>query len=119
VAGKHGASKTSAVKYLASQHWPERKHGEGLLVAGVVKDVAANTSAGSMVEITLDASVRDRTLMIPVVAQNNLENFPTVGDELVVVGRVIEEPKTHLPGYEGDASRVLLYGDSVTAPNGQ
>lgn len=111
IAGVPG--KLTAVKFLADQQWPARKHDEGLLVAGVVKEIQ---SAGPMFQITLDASVRSSTLSIPVVTAFDPSDTAAIGDELLVLGRVIVEPQTNLPGYEGDAERVLLYGYSVKVP---
>lgn len=112
IAGVGGPSKTPAVRFLASTHWTERKAGEGLLAAGIVKEFKA---AGSLFEITLDAT-RSAPLIIPVVSAENPQDFCQVEDELVVVGRIIDEPKTNLPGYEGAAPRVLLLGYCVKTP---
>lgn len=112
VAGVGGPSKTPGVRFLASTHWTERKAGDGLLVAGTVKDFKA---VGSLFEITLDAT-RTTPLTIPVVSTTNPQDFCQLSDELVVAGRLIDDPRTNLPGYEGDHSRILFLGYSVKAP---
>jgi hypothetical protein len=111
LAGNKG--KLSAVRYLASSHWKDRKAGDGLLAAGVVKDLKA---AGAMFEVTFDAVVRDMTLTIPVVTYDNPQDLCHIDDELVLVGRIVDDPKTNLRGYEGAAARVLLFGYAVKTP---
>jgi hypothetical protein len=113
IAGIGGPSKLSAVRFLAASHWPERKNGAGVLAAGVVKEFKA---AGPHFEITLDAAARNSPLTLPVVSANNPQDFCQLEDELVLVGRVIDDPKSSLPGYEGEQPRVLLLGYCIKAP---
>lgn len=113
IAGIGGPSKLSAVKFLASSHWPQRKQGAGLLVAGTVKEIKR---AGPQHEITLDAASRGLPLEIPVVSIANPEKLCQAGDELVIAGRIVEDPKANLPGYDGAAPRVLMLGYCVKVP---
>jgi hypothetical protein len=103
--------KVSALKSLTDLQAPARKHDEGVLVAGSVQDFKAS---GSMFELTtLAGKKRTET---PVICANNPQDFCAPGDELLIVGRVVENPQKHIPGYEGDHARVVLYGYSVMAP---
>jgi len=113
IAGVGGPSKLSAVRFLAASHWPERKDGAGILAAGVVKEFKA---AGPHFEITLDAAARTTPLVLSVVSANNPQDFCQVEDELVLVGRVIDNPKANLPGYEGEQPRVILLGYCIKVP---
>jgi hypothetical protein len=112
LAGKSGASKISAIKFLTAQRWSAQKNDQGLIAAGIVKDFK---SAGPLFEVALDASVRDTSLTIPLVTANNPQDLAKIGDEIVALGRVIDQPKTNLPGYEGDQPRVLLLGFAMRA----
>ncbi len=116
LAGVGGPSKLSAVRFLAASHWPERKHGAGMLAAGVVKEFKA---AGPHFEITLDAAARMAPLSLPVVSANNPQDFCQLEDELLLVGRVIDDPQTNLPGYEGQQPRVILLGYCIKVPKPQ
>ncbi len=100
--------KVSALKSLTDIQAPTRKHDEGVLVAGSVQDFKAS---GSMFELTTLAGKKGTET--PVICANNPQDFCAPGDELLIVGRVIENPKKHIPGYEGDHERVVLYGYSV------
>ena len=90
---------------------PERKHNEGVLVAAVVQDFHA---AGSMFECLTESG--KSLAETAIVCATNPQDFCDVGDELLVVGRVVEDPRKNIPGYEGDRQRVVLYGYSVTVP---
>jgi hypothetical protein len=103
--------KVSALKALTDLKMPERKHDEGVLIAGAVQDFK---SAGSMFELTTLAGKKGTET--PVICATNPQDFCAPGDELLIVGRVIENPKKNIPGYEGDHERVVLYGYSVKVP---
>jgi len=110
IAGQPG--KVNAIKSLTGLHLPKRKHDEGVLVAGVVEDFRA---AGPMFECTVQAG-RTELIETAIICANNPQDFCDAGDELLVVGRVVENPRKNIPGYEGDRERVVLYGYSVTVP---
>jgi hypothetical protein len=112
ISGAKGSSKLNPVKSLAAQHWPAAKQDDGLLVAGTVKDIQP---AGRLFEITLDGSSQSE-LFLPILTTTNPEELCAAGDILVAIGRVLDEPQKHLPGYEGQHSRVLLLGHAVRAP---
>ncbi len=103
--------KVSALKALTDLNLPERKHDEGVLVAGVVQDFKA---AGSMFECTTQAG--KSLAETPVISATNPQDFCQPGDELLIVGRVVENPQKNIPGYEGEHKRVVLYGYSVKVP---
>jgi hypothetical protein len=107
-------SKVSALKSLTDLKAPGLKHDEGVLLAGMVQDFQA---AGSMFEITTLAGKKGTET--PVVSANNPQDFCATGDELLIVGRIVENPKKHIPGYEGDHERVVLYGYSVKVPKAE
>jgi hypothetical protein len=46
----------------------------------------------------------------------NPDDLCAVGDVLVIIGRILDEPQKHVPGYEGNQPRVLLLGHAVRAP---
>jgi ribosomal protein L19 len=52
---------------------------------------------------------------VPVLLRSEPKEFQP-GDEVLLVGRVVEQPRDRLEGYEGDASRVLLFGAAVKPP---
>jgi len=116
LAGVGGPNKLSGVRFLAASHWTERKAGEGLLVAGHVKDFKA---VGPQFEVTLDATTRGNALSIPLICDKNPQDFCQLEDELVVVGRIIDNPKANLPGYDGANPRILMLGYCVKAPKTQ
>ena len=63
----------------------------------------------------VDASSRTE-FFVPILTTTNPDELCAVGDVVVIVGRVLDEPQKHLPGYEGQQSRVLLLGHCVRAP---
>jgi hypothetical protein len=102
--------KVSAFGYLGRTHFPERKAGEGVAAAGTVSEFR---SAGSVYETTLDAG---SGVQILIVSPGNPQDFCQVGDQLLAAGRIALEPAKNIPGYQGDAERVMLLGDSVVVP---
>jgi hypothetical protein len=106
--------KVSALKALTDMQAPGRKHDEGVLIAAAAQDFQ---SAGSMFELTTLAG--KTATETPVICANNPQDFCAPGDELLIVGRVVENPKKHIPGYEGDRQRVVLYGYSVKVPKAE
>jgi hypothetical protein len=106
--------KVSALKALTDMQAPGRKHDEGVLIAAAAQDFQ---SAGSMFELTTLAG--KAATETPVICANNPQDFCAPGDELLIVGRVVENPKKHIPGYEGDRQRVVLYGYSVKVPKAE
>jgi hypothetical protein len=106
--------KMSALKSLTDINLPQRKHDEGVLLAGVVQDFAA---AGSLFASKFQAgkSLTETTI----ISTANPQEAYKVGDELLVVGRIVENPKKNLPGYEGDAERVVLLGSAVAVPKAE
>lgn len=113
LSGARGVSRLRPIKFLTAQRWPEQSSGQGLLAAGTVK---AFHPRGSLYEVALDASVRDESAAVPLVTAKNPRDLCQVGDELLVLGRVVEQPNENLAGYGGDQPRVLLLGYAVRVP---
>jgi len=116
LAGATGRSRVNAIKFLTLQRWPEVLSDHGLVAAGTVKSFRA---AGPLFEVTLDAGVRDSPLTLPLVTRNNPQDLCKVGDEIVAIGRVVDDPKQSLAGYQGDKPRVLFVGFAVRAAKPQ
>jgi hypothetical protein len=113
LSGAKGTSRVRPIRFLAAQQWPEQRNGQGLLVAGTVKEIAP---IGPLFEVLLDASTRDAALILPLISTNDPQDLCKPGDELVVVGRVVDNPLQILPGYDGDQQRVLRVGFAVRVP---
>jgi hypothetical protein len=113
LSGANGVSRLRPIKFLTARWWPEHPVGQGLLAAGTVK---AFESRGSLFDVTLQTGASDSPLSVPLVTAKNPRDLCKVGDELVVLGRVVEQPKESLPGYDGDEPRVLLVGYAVRVP---
>jgi hypothetical protein len=103
--------KVSALKALTDNNLPQRKHDEGVLLAGAAQGFE---SAGSLFACKFQAgkSMAETTL----VSFTDPAEFCQAGDELLVVGRVVENPAKNLRGYEGEAERVVLLGYAVSVP---
>jgi len=106
--------KVSALKSLTDLNLPKRKHEEGVLLAGVVQEFAP---AGTLFACKFQAgkSLAETTVL----SAANPEESYKAGDELLLVGRVVEDPVKNLPGYEGDATRVVLLGYAVAVPKAE
>jgi hypothetical protein len=105
------SNKVAAMKSLTDLQLPLRKHDEGVFLACTVQDIQA---AGSLFECQVSAGKSGS--MAAVVAHNNPQDFCKPGDELLIVGRIIDDPQKNLPGYEGASARVILYGYHVAVP---
>jgi hypothetical protein len=107
--------KVSALKSLTDIHLPQRKADEGVLLVGVVQDFFQ--PAGSLYACTLQSG---KSLSpTPLIAASNPEEFCKPGDELILVGRVVENPRKNLRGYEGDHPQVVLLGYAVPVPKAE
>ena len=106
--------KVSALKSLTDINLRQRKHDEGVLLAGVVQEFAPAGShyAGKFLAGKSGAEVI-------VVSTSDPKDAFSPGDELLLVGRVVEDPAKNLPGYEGDAPRVVLLGIAVPVPKAE
>jgi hypothetical protein len=114
LAGKKGT--LNAARFLTAQSWPELPDGQGFFAAGTVKQIQA---AGPLFEMTLESTVRDTTASLPVITVGNPRDLCQPGDELIVVGRLVEQPKLNLPGYGGDQPRVLTAGFAWRVPKAE
>ncbi|MCI0358934.1 MAG: hypothetical protein L0211_10685 [Planctomycetaceae bacterium] len=106
--------KVSALKSLTDLNLPQRKHDEGVLLAGAVQEFAP---AGTLFACKFQAG-KSLTETTVVSATDPQETYKS-GDELLLVGRVVEDPAKNLPGYEGDAERVVLLGYAVAVPKAE
>ena len=113
--GTHVAQpgKVSAFGHLGRTHLPTRKAGEGFACAGKVIEYRA---AGSVFETTLDAGSDVRIL---VVSPSNPQDFCEIGDQLLLAGRIVDEPQKNVRGYAGEAERVVVLGDAALVPKAE
>jgi hypothetical protein len=97
------------LKALTHEHWPDIPDGRGFFVVGTVK---GTQPAGDLytISLTLDG---DRKL--PVAITTNPEDLCQPSDQLLVIGRIVEEPKVNLPGYDGGLPKLLKSGFVVRA----
>ena len=102
--------KVSAFGHLGRTHLPQRKAGEGFAIAGKVIEYRV---AGSVFETTLDAGSGVQVLFVSL---GNPQDFCEIGDQLLVAGRIVDEPVKNLRGYEGEAQRVLMFGEAAQIP---
>ena len=90
---------------------------EGIAVAGVIKDFK---NLGATQEATIEVARQNGTLFtLPVVTTKSLEEQGAkVGDTLIVLGKIIRDPKKDLPKYKGEAPQVIQAGHTtlVAAP---
>jgi hypothetical protein len=103
--------KVAAMRAVTDIVLPQRKHEDGVFLAGVVTDFRA---VGSLFECDVNAGKSGTPTTI--LSANNPQDFCQVGDELLLVGRLIDEPKKNYPGYEGDKAKVIYYGYHVAVP---
>ena len=108
LAGQPG--KVSAFGHLGRTHLPLRKEGEGFVIAGKVVEYRV---AGSAYETTLDAGNNVQVLFVSL---GNPQDFCEIGDQLLVAGRIVDEPAKNIRGYEGEAERVMLLGEATQIP---
>jgi hypothetical protein len=111
LAGQPG--KVSAFSHLGRTHLPLRKAGEGFVIAGKVIEYRV---AGSVFETTLDAGSDVKVLLV---SNGNPQDFCEIGDQLLVAGRIVDEPAKNIKGYNGEAARVILLGESVQIPKAE
>lgn len=103
-------TKMSAIGTLARGQLTARKAGEGVAIAGTVTNFQ---SAGKVFELTVDlGNNATATILCP----NNPQDFCQIGDQVLIVGRIVEEPANNLDGYEGEAARVVLLGHAAVVP---
>ncbi|HEX5103512.1 MAG TPA: hypothetical protein VFV87_06855 [Pirellulaceae bacterium] len=105
--------KVSAFGHLGRTHLPLRKAGEGFACAGKVIEYRV---AGSVFETTLDLGGDVRVL---VVSPGNPQDFCEIGDQLLLAGRIVDEPQRNIRGYEGEAERVVMLGDAALVPKAE
>jgi hypothetical protein len=106
--------KLSALKSLTDINLPERKDQQGVLAAGIIQEFAP---AGTHFSANFQAGKSGTEVTI--VSASDLTGAYSSGDELLLVGRVVEDPAKNLPGYEGEATRVILLGVAVPVPKAE
>lgn len=109
-------TKMNAIGTLSRGHMTLRKSGEGIAVAGAVTDFR---SAGKVFEciVALGKDEQGNDVTATVVSPANPQDFSQIGDQVLVVGSVVDEPATNIAGYEGEAPRVVLLGHAAAVPN--
>ena len=115
LAGQTG--KMSAFGHLGRTHLPQRKAGEGIALAATVKDFK---SAGTVFECMLDASAAGgEPIEVTLVSSGNPQDFCQIGDQLLIAGRIVDEPQKNIAGYEGEAQRVVMLGEIAKVPKAE
>lgn len=109
-------TKMSAIGTLSRGHLTLRQSGEGIAVAGAVTDFR---SAGKVFEciVALGKDEQGNDVTATVVSPTNPQDFCQIGDQVLIVGRVVDEPATAIAGYEGEAPRVVLLGHAAAVPS--
>jgi len=100
---------------IAAAEWPKLMSGDGVLVAGKVLDFS---SAGRLYQLHLQPAMNQQPAStlpesIALLSGHDLHDLCSVGDEIVTIGRIVDEPRQNLPGYEGEQNRVVAVGFSV------
>jgi len=97
---------------FADQRLADGATEEAIAVSGVIKDIKP---LGATHETTIEVTRPDKTLFsIPVVTMKSLEDEGAkVGDTLIVLGKIIREPKKDLPKYKGEAPQVIQAGHTT------
>jgi hypothetical protein len=104
-----------AVGAITAAEWPKLMSGDGVLLAGKVQDISA---AGKLYQLRLQpGGSEDAASGLPknisLLSHHDPHDLCAVGDELVTIGRIVDEPRQNLPGYEGEQNRVVAVGFSV------
>jgi hypothetical protein len=89
---------TVAARWL--QH--DRRQNQGVIVVGTVNSVA---SPGAWTELNVGVPLGDDVVTSRVLTT---ESHFHRGDNIAVVGAILQQPREQLPGYEGDPSSVVL-----------
>lgn len=89
----------NAAAHMAIQRWPQATHGQGLLVVGKVLEC---TEQGPPFGVRLELQVRDQQLVLPLLLASRPQDFCQPGDELIVLGRVLDPSRERIPGYSED-----------------
>jgi len=96
--------KRSAAAHLTIQTWSQASHGQGLLAVGRVGQCFEQ---GPPYRLLLEVRVRDQSLTLPLVIGTRPTDFCQTDDELIVLGRVIEQPHERLAGYADEHPKAL------------
>jgi hypothetical protein len=94
----------SAAAHLTIQTWPQTVHGQGLLAVG---KVAQCFEQGPPYKLLLEVQVRDQSVTLPLVLSTRPADFCQRDDELIVLGRVVEQPHERLAGYADEHPKAL------------
>lgn len=96
--------KRSAAAHLTIQTWPHVAHGQGLLAVGKVTQCFEQ---GPPYRLLLEVQVREQSVTLPLVLGIRPADFCQIDDELIVLGRVIEQPHERLAGYVAQHPKAL------------
>lgn len=106
----------TGLELQTAERWPDVPDGYGLLAAGIVKAIAP---AGSVFAITLEAGGREQRVSLFITSLNDPKDVCAIGGRVLAAGRIVEEPKVNLPGYEGEQKKVLAAGSLWALPKSQ
>jgi hypothetical protein len=110
-----GGERLKAINAITAAEWPKLMSGDGVLVAGKVQDIS---SAGQLYHLRLqpggsDSSASELPPSVALLSSHDPHDLCSVGDEFLTIGRIVDEPRQNLPGYEGEQNRVVAVGFSV------
>lgn len=105
------AQKLNAIGSLAAKRLDATEGETGIVVAGKVMSFRA---LGNLFETTVEL-VKDKRAVL-VISDKNPQDTYKIDDQVVIAGEIIREPKTNLPGYEGDAPIVVKVGHALEIP---
>jgi hypothetical protein len=107
----------SMLASIADQRLAEGAKEEGIVVSGVIKDIKP---LGATHETTIEVTrpgVEKTVFTVPIVTTKSLEDEGAkVGDTLIVLGKIVRDPKKDLPQYKGEAPQVVHAGHTTVMP---
>lgn len=109
------ANRLLMLAYLADPSLADDSKVDGIAIGGVIKDIKP---LGGTHETTIEITKRDKTLFtLPIVTTKSLEDEGAkIGDTLIVLGKIIRDPKKDLPSYKGQAPQVIKAGHTTLVP---
>lgn len=100
---------------FADQRLADGAKEEGMAVIGVIKDIKP---LGATHETTIEVTRPDNSLFtVPIVTTKSLEDEGAKpGDTIIVLGKIVRDPKKDLPKYKGEAPQVVHAGHTTIVP---
>ena len=103
----------TGLEVLTADRWPDLPDGYGLLAAGTVKSQA---QAGSLFSLTIQTAGKSGPVELHIAAPADPRDLCQPGDQVLIAGRLVEDPQKNLPGYEGQQPRILTAGYIFAVP---